>query len=312
MAQGYLSSPLTGDALLEEDPGWLEGQFTYHLVGNPSLYGGNLVDLYYQGLPSTVYGVAAEDSGGYFNGLFTVSDRVVVEDGAVFGGGLNSVPLHMPLGVAVQSGQACVSQDQDGLLSGFDYTQTSPQITSITLGQSPWSVAMTNLASDGSVCTVFDPAALTLSVVHVPDMKLLRSVVLSRFTPLSGLQYPPEGGWQLAIFSSGPAAGIAAVLSQNDQVVAFVDLASGTELRDLTLAGGAFRIGVDNPDGLLVVAWADTQNRLTRFEQIDAQTGVVTQLQAVSPELAAGFGISYDGTTIYVGTDLQVQMVPRK
>jgi len=109
-----------------------------------------------------------------------------------------------------------------------------------------------------------------------------------------------------------PAAGTAAVLSQADDVVVFVNLSTGHEIRRVTLSRQAIRIAPDNAHGALIVAIADTYNRQTTFQKVDPSTGADTTLQAISPLIATGLAVSQDGSNLFVGMRLQYAVIPNK
>jgi hypothetical protein len=198
------------------------------------------------------------------------------------------------MGVAASAGYVCVAVDQDNLLWSADLTQLPfVSIVSTAIGQRPWSVAMTTLPGDGLVCAVYSTRELTLSVVNIPEMRVLRRAQISRLTPVD------EGGWQLAIFNSGPAAGVAVLLSQADKILVVVNLSTGQEIGRASLSGQPFRIALDNPNGNVVVANFDEDSGLTRFVRVSSGR-VVTQLNSTWDSLWTGFGVSADGTRILV------------
>lgn len=215
-----------------------------------------------------------------------------------------------PLAVASKGGYVCFSIDQSGLIGKIDLTQSTFSSNSMAIGNTPWNVAMTMLPGNQLSCVVFNAEDLALSIVKFPEQQITRFLSLTGLTPLSKCG-TGEGGWQLAVFDSGPAAGIAAVLSQKDKTLIFVDLTVGQELRRVTLMGNPFRIAVDNVNGRLVVANADLNARLTRFDSIDPTTGAVSRLNSTSGYLAVGFAVSSDGTQLFVGMRDKVVMLPK-
>ena len=102
------------------------------------------------------------------------------------------------------------------------------------------------------------------------------------------------------------------MLSQADDVVVFVNLSSGQEIRRVFLSGAAIRIAADNAHGTLVVAIADPINRQTTFQIISPSTGTITTLQATSPLLATGLGVSKDGSQLFLGMRQQYALMPNK
>jgi len=170
------------------------------------------------------------------------------------------VKVDQPLGIDALNKIACVSQDMDAAVTSIDLSGTTFPTQSVPLGEVPWNVEMTSLASGETNCVVFDAGNLNLSVLTMPSLALSESVPLSGLTPIPKSGAAPVGGWQLAVFSSGPAAGTAAVLSQADDVVVFVNLLTGHEIRRVTLSGSAIRIAADSAHGNLIVAIADTDH----------------------------------------------------
>jgi hypothetical protein len=108
-----------------------------------------------------------------------------------------------------------------------------------------------------------------------------------------------DGGWQLAAFDSGQASGTAALLSQADGILVFVDLNTMTELRRVTLQGIPLRIAPDAAHGAVIVAFADVNAGLTRFAKVDVATATVTTLNSASSLMAVGLAVSADGASIY-------------
>lgn len=251
--------------------------------------------------------VDAENTGGY---LSTEPSGVrIFEPG---GGPTTPTGIDKPLALAEQGGFVCVSQDQDNKLTAIDLSQTGYPTTSVSYGGAPWAVAMTSLSSGEDDCVLLDAGDLALSIFKMPDLTVVRSVTLTGLTSLTQQASPPGGGWQLAVFHSGPAAGIAAVLSQADNVVVFVNLSTGQEIRRVSVNNPAIRIAPDDADGSLVVATADTSSRLTRFQSIDVASGTVSNLQTTSDLLATGLGVSSDGTQLFVGMRLKYEVLPNQ
>lgn len=222
------------------------------------------------------------------------------------------VKIDKPLGIDALNKIGCVSQDIDGTVSSIDLSGTTFPTQSAALGQVPWAVQMTSLTSGVTNCVVFDAGNLNLSVLTMPSLTVNKSVTLAGLTPIPNAGTSPVGGWQLAVFNSGPAAGTAAVLSQADDVVVFVNLSTGQEIRRVTLSGLAIRIAPDDTHGTLIVAVADTDNRQTTFQSVNPSTGADTTLQATTPLLVTGLGVSEDGSNLFVGMRLQYAVIPNK
>jgi len=267
---------------------------------------------------ATVYDVAADvETSGVLatepGGVFIVESAQPTTIVSLLSG------IHMPLALAEKGGYVCSSQDQDNQLTRIDLRQTGFPFAAIPLGGTPWDVAMFSPSSSEVDCVAFNAGDLALSVVRMADLTLVRSVTLTGLTSLSNVTTPPGGGWQLVVFDVSPfpfpvfpAAGTAAVLSQADGIVVFVNLTTGQEIRRVTLNGLPIRIAPDNYHGALIVAVADTFAHLTRFQKIDVVTGTVSTLQTTSTLLVTGLGVSSDGTQLIVGMRSERQVLPNQ
>lgn len=290
---------------------WQLDQSTGDVVGQAANGNGTGSIPFFAGL--TIYD--ASGAPDFFGTSFGA--EIGTEDAGVYvlppnGGPILLSSIDKPLDVAATNGSACVSQDQNGMVTGIDTTQTSLPTTSVAIGGVPWSVAMASPSSSETDCVVFDAKNSVLSVLKMPDLTPVESMTLTGLTSLSQVTTPPDGGWQLAVFNSGPAAGTAALLSQADNVVVFVNLSTGVEIRRVTLSGFAIRIAPDEADGSLIVATANPALRLTSFQKIDIASGTISTLQTTSPLLATGLGVSPDGTELFVGMRSQYQVLPNQ
>lgn len=214
--------------------------------------------------------------------------------------------------VAALNGYGCVTQPDAGLVSGFTLTNLqavdfNPPMVSAGAGKEPWAAAMATLGNELD-CVVYSREDTSLWRISVPDMAVKGGVQLQGFTPRSQifsagtLASGVLGGWDVVAFSSEPAAGTAAVLSEFDNALAVVNLASMTETHRVTLQGNPYQIAADIAHGRVVVAFADVAARLTRFASVDIATGTVTPLAttvAYSDSPLIGFDVSSDGANIY-------------
>src|SRR4029077_21288309 len=85
------------------------------------------------------------------------------------------------------------------------------------------------------------------------------------------------GGWFIRVFrSSSPAQNVGAALSAADSRLVLFDKTTPALNHSITIPGPGipYRIALDQPDGKVVVAIADTSLGITRFLSIDALTGV--------------------------------------
>ena len=249
-------------------------------------------------LTGFAYGIAFDEATGHL--VTTHNSRVVAvwtEDGElVFAGGNGSVLL----AAAARGGYACLSQDGDDLLSSLNLNQLPAPLISTAIGDIPFSVAMTQLPNEGPVCSVFNVGDRVFSVVKIPEMQLLRFSTIFDVTSAYDVA-AGRGGWQLAVFHSGPRAGIAALLAQADNLLVLMDLPTGQEIRRVNLEADSnpFRIAADEANGKLIVALADAETGTTKFIAVDPLDGSVANLEAVAPFLATGLAVSSDGTKLY-------------
>ena len=255
------------------------------------------------------YHMAVDDVTGYV--LTTHANRTVgVKDSNGQPVGRSTTNDLMLMAVAAKDEWGCVTQDQDDQIACFDLRQVFPPMLPLATfpDSQPWNIAMTSLGSK-LVAAVFNIEDLQFSVVDVvPSVQPLRSLTLVGLTEASQLP-SAAGGWQLAVFDSGPATGIAALLHQYDKVVVLVNLNTGQEIGRVDLSSyNPFRIVADNVNGALIVADADVEAGLTRFLKID-MAGNVTELQATTDLLTTGFGVSADGTKLYVSMRDQFQIL---
>ncbi|RJQ14557.1 hypothetical protein C4553_00585 [Candidatus Parcubacteria bacterium] len=215
----------------------------------------------------------------------------------------------LPLAIAMRGGYACVGQDLDDQIVSMELNQTNPPMVPVSIGDQPHSVAMTNISGQ-LVCVVYNREDNALSIVDIPSMNLRGFVFLAGLIKAS-VASATQGGWQLGVFHSGPAAGKAVLLAQADKKLVVVDLnvSPPQELRRIDLSGVPFRIATNDTDGSVVVAYADVSAGLTRFEKINPNTGAITSLSATSNLLCTGFGVSQDGTRLYCANADQFQIL---
>ncbi len=228
--------------------------------------------------------------------------------------------------VAARNGIACMAQPDDNLLTCFSVSALvagnfSP--VSVSAGVGPWNVVMTDFGSGSNAeidAVVYNRGGTEIRRYKITNTNGTIGISLQGGVTLTGITAVNQpagslvgnGGWQLAPFgsSTGPAFGKLAFLSETDKVLVVVDLASMTELRRVTLSGVPIRIAADETHGAVVVALADIQAGLTRFERIDMGTGAVTNLQSTANLFAVGLAVSADGTKIYAAMRDQLQVIP--
>jgi HYDIN/CFA65/VesB-like, Ig-like domain len=192
---------------------------------------------------------------------------------------------------------------------------------------SPWNFQLTKL--NGNLTeVVWSSYEGVLSTVDPSSLNVINSVALPNiftFAEMAALNNQSEllGGWQLVIFNGGPAAGTAVLLSNYDQVLVYVNLATMTEIRRVDLTQPfknanpplpllqSFRIAKGEADGSVLVAFADPQNGKTVLYTVDAN-GNMAPLTATVPFLATGLQLSPDGTTVFAGNRQTEANVPKQ
>lgn len=209
------------------------------------------------------------------------------------------------VGVANANGLGCVTNPVQGDLSCFvvSVNAFNPPFIAVAAGAEPWSLAMTTLGTqtDAVVYSRQSTEVRLYSVVNLtgaPRITLKGSLVLAGLTPAAQLAGDVTGGWQLVTLDSGALAGTAAVLSQFDRLLVFVDLNTIAELRRVTLQGLPFRIAADATHAAVIVAFADVAAGLTRFATVDPATGSLTALTSTSTLLTTGLTVSADGASL--------------
>jgi len=229
-------------------------------------------------------------------------------------GGLSDGNSNPVVGVGAKGGYICAAEDTVGLLFGLDISQTRyVRLGSLSgVGRVPWNVVMTKFG-DHSACVAFDAEDDQLSVVKFPEMALWNFATVVGLTPMSQLQVPPDGGWQLAVFepvydsTTQTTTVTVGVLSQYDRVVVVLSLAADsldnltiTELRRVQLdaASNPIRIAADNANGNLVVGFVNTDTAFTTFAKIAVSGGDPTDLASSTGRLISGFGVSADGAKL--------------
>lgn len=254
-----------------------------------------------------IYGISVDDKTGYV--IMTNRDQIFWGDQN--GNGLGSSNNEdSPLAVSAKGGYACASQDMAGKVVSSELLQGTQPLIPVAVGNTPWDVAMAKLG-DQLACAVYNAGDGQFSLVKIPETVLWRSSTLNGLTPFDQI-LGGQGGWQLSVSDSGPAQGTAALLAQYDKAVVFVDLNTALETRRVALDGVPFRIAVDNVHGTVIVALADVSAGLTRFVKVDIVTGAVTPLNSTVDFLATGFGVSADGSSLYVANRDQFRILPNE
>ena len=192
--------------------------------------------------------------------------------------------------IVARDGRACAASDVDGTLVFYDVVQgPTPFTLSPQIGGKPTPVAIGYIGTQ-QVCATFSVESLHLTVLRVPQNTILWQATVNGLRKQSELnQAAAQGGWRLKIFSSGSAAGIVALLHDEDRVAAFFN--GGTELRRVTLTGFPFRMEADEATGTVIIANWDDNERKTRFDKVNALTGQASALSGTVNFAATGMEV---------------------
>jgi hypothetical protein len=212
--------------------------------------------------------------------------------------------------VAARNGYGCITQVQTQApivnnLSCVNLTispSSNPSLNSLSIGSQPWSLAMGLFGTETDAFVFSRDGTPTLWKVNVSGgLASTNSQAIPGITPVATLQASNvlAGGWYVAVFDSGPAAGTVAVLSTADKLLTFLNTSTMAITKQVTLSGIPFRIAADMTHGNLIVAYADQVDVLTTFSAVNPSTGAVTPLTSTSSLLAVGFAVKADGTSIY-------------
>jgi len=236
--------------------------------------------------------IAWDNTTGFLAALFI--GTTAVENFTADG---NNTPYFVPgngqvsAEIMARDGRACFSRDSQGTLAFFDMRVTgdSPFVVSDPITGKPTPVAMATLGSQ-LVCATFSVEDLKYTVLRIPQNTVLGQSALNGLRKASELG-PAQGGWRLKIFSSGSAAGTAALLHDEDKVVVFLNASTGAELRRVTLTGIPFRMEADEANGQVIIANWDEVERKTRFDRINVSSGQVTPVSDTVNFAATGMEI---------------------
>jgi hypothetical protein len=212
------------------------------------------------------------------------------------------------------------SQPAMGRVASFLLSQANignPTFSYALAGQQPWTVAMATVGGELDGITIdregtTDPQLLRFRISDMTEQG--PALTVGECTQASKLAYA-TGGWQLAIFSSGPAAGKGALLCQADKVLILFDLTTMTETGSVTLTGLPFRIAADVTNGNVIIANANTNAIVTTFAKVNAlATGTIAPvaLNATTSVLSVGLAVSADGKKINACMQAQCSVFDNK
>lgn len=102
---------------------------------------------------------------------------------------------------------------------------------------------------------------------------------------------------------ASPAAGLVAILSTYDRLLLLIDGTTMQIVKSVNLSGSGtpFRIAADQPDGKVIVAYADSTTATTTYSAVDATTGEESPLTNTDTLLSVGLTVSADGKALYSG-----------
>jgi hypothetical protein len=247
----------------------------------------------------------------------------VLIDNGVFDDNGNSVNALVDLptfywndmAVAAKNGLEGFANLEGNSVSFFDITQPGPVAnTTATVGAGPWAIAGVTFATssgnetdflvftqEGDTLERYSVASGTTEGTTVVTFK--GSLIINGMTPASELSVG-NGGWSVIAFdactppASCPAAGTAAVFSQYDKLLVFVNIATMTETGRVALTGEPVLITADNPDGLVQVEFQGVSS--STYQNVNPITGelITPPLNATTPILGMGYGLSLDAKEI--------------
>jgi hypothetical protein len=256
-----------------------------------------------------------------------------------FGGGVSiyfssastSDDGNAPTSVVAKSGIACVAEPANGQIACASLTSLAdvnytPPMTPATVGKNPWPMVMSSACVAGELDGFTysrDDQTLWKFVTGPGGMPGTVTTTVKGSLALSGFAIPANlylaGGWYLVVLEPSSGGCTIALLApkvdaQNNITfsVAFFD---GVTMQQIAIADNlpqsSFRLAADNAHGSVIVAYADTDARLTRFVKVDT-TGAVTTLGSATDILAVGLQVSPDGTSIYGAMQDQFRIIPNK
>ena len=241
---------------------------------------------------------------------------------------------------AVEDSVYCGTENTAGDIACLFTKTIYPTFAYASAGMEPYSIVMLTLnqgtQSPETDAFVYDREGLALYdyVITPPSgsatiptialkpfqAPLVNPLILAGLMPADTLTNTGKGGWYLARFETGPAAGTVALLSAFDNVVVFVNAGTMTEIKSVPLnlpaqpaSGSAFRLAADETNGRAIVAIANVGASTSTTFLAVTPAGTVTPLAAVAQNvIAVGLGVSADGTKIYACMRNQCDALPNQ
>ena len=233
--------------------------------------------------------------------------------------------------VVAKSGIACVAEPDNGQvacasLTGLDSVNANPPMTSAKVGSNPWPMVMSGACATGELDGFTysrDDQTLWKFVAAPGSTPGTVTTTVNGSLALSGFALPANlylaGGWYFAALepSSGGCtiALLAPKVDAQNNIMFSIVFFDGVRMQQIAIADNlpqsSFRLAADNAHGGMIVAYADTDARLTRFVKVDT-TGAVTALASTTDILTVGLQVSPDGTSIYGAMRDQFQIIPNQ
>jgi len=203
-------------------------------------------------------------------------------------------------GIASANGTGCAAQPVEGKLTCFPMDRLSSVTTSITLGNRPTSVAMTNVGGEHDAFVVLS-GTNQLARIRVSDMS-----VQPTSTSLVTLPGPTGGIPRVVTFQNGTVA----VLVNGNVVI--VDPTTMTITRTVSLGDSAtakvVQVLPDDLAGTIILFIANPSTQFTTFAKLNVSTGVITPYTSSSIMLL-GMDAQLSGGDIAVGPNGQHTLV---
>jgi hypothetical protein len=232
------------------------------------------------------------------------------------------LPSGKVMAVAAKNGSAGLVQPANNSASFYDMTagvNSQPTVvTASNLGNHPEEIGIGVFGgeTDAFVVSLNDTPSPLLHQVRASDAYTGEepALALTGITPLSTVQAANAvaGGWQIAVFDSGPASGTIAVLSTYDKLLLLINKSTWKITDSVKLSGTPFRIAMDVTNGKVIVAYANPASVTTTYAAVDASSGTVTPLTSTSSLLSVGLAVSADGTKIDSSQRNQMDVEPNQ
>ncbi|MDR3548041.1 MAG: hypothetical protein P4M11_07220, partial [Candidatus Pacebacteria bacterium] len=203
------------------------------------------------------------------------------------------------------------------LVSCFQVGVKNAQLFDIALGTEPWTVAMGTFNSTTYAFVYSRKTTPMLWKVNAASATLVSSYAPTGFTDSATVKSTSQlGGWELVVFQNGSLSGTAALLSNYDKTLIFVNTTTMAQIgQPIVLTGNPFRIAKDETNGKVVVEFADFTNAATpksTFASVSPTAITPAVYTSTSLNLGAGFAVSPDGNSLYICQRASCDVQPNK